>query len=172
VVSDPASVGTTCDLSDWDKKMEDRVKQAIIKIVGKENYTESLIDLVSYSYDASDHDHRPEAAVWPITKEQISAILILANNHRFPITPRGAGTGLAGAAVPARGGVVLDLCSSRMAFSSRRTRPVGKYAPLAVTWPPMRAGSEEQSTASHGIMCWDWKWCCPTGVSCTRVRAA
>jgi glycolate oxidase len=90
--------------------MEERIKQAIIKIVGKENFTESLIDLVSYSYDASDHDHRPGAAVWPVTAEEISAILSLANRQGFPVTPRGAGTGLAGAAVPARGGLVLDLC--------------------------------------------------------------
>jgi glycolate oxidase len=90
--------------------MEKRVKQAIIGIVGKENYTESLIDLVSYSYDASDHNHRPGAAVWPATTEEISAILALANTQGFPVTPRGAGTGLAGAAVPACGGLVLDLC--------------------------------------------------------------
>jgi glycolate oxidase len=90
--------------------MEDPVKQAIIKIVGRENYTESLIDLVSYSYDASDHNHRPGAAVWPATKEEISAILALANTQGFPVTPRGAGTGLAGAAVPACGGLVMDLC--------------------------------------------------------------
>jgi glycolate oxidase len=90
--------------------MEDPVRQALIDIVGQENYTDALIDLVSYSYDASDHDHRPEVAVWPTTTEQVSAILALANRHGFPVTPRGAGTGLAGAAVPARGGLVLDLC--------------------------------------------------------------
>ena len=107
---EPAAMGTVCHFSDRNKKMEDRVKQAIIEIVGKENYTESLIDLVSYSYDASDHDYRPEAAVWPATREAVSAILALANRHGFPVTPRGAGTGLAGAAVPAQGGLVLDLC--------------------------------------------------------------
>jgi glycolate oxidase len=90
--------------------MQDSIKQAIIEIVGKENYSESLIDLVTYSYDASDHNHRPGVAVWPSTKEQISAILSLANKHPFPVTPRGAGTGLAGGAVPAHGGLVLDLC--------------------------------------------------------------
>jgi glycolate oxidase len=101
--------------------MEDRVKQAIIEIVGKENYTDSLIDLVSYSYDASDHNHRPGAAVWPATREEVSAILTLANRHGFPVTPRGAGTGLAGAAVPARGGLVLDLCRMNKILDIRIT---------------------------------------------------
>lgn len=90
--------------------MDDNIKQALIDIVGHQNFTESLIDMVSYSYDASDHNHRPEAAVWPITSEQVSRILALANEHAFPVTPRGAGTGLTGATVPIRGGLILDLC--------------------------------------------------------------
>ncbi|MFH1932424.1 MAG: FAD-linked oxidase C-terminal domain-containing protein [Pseudomonadota bacterium] len=90
--------------------MDDSIKQALIDIVGQSNFTDSLIDLVSYSYDSSDHHHRPAAAVWPATSEQVSGILTMANEHRFAVTPRGAGTGLAGAAVPAGGGLILDLC--------------------------------------------------------------
>lgn len=90
--------------------MKQGIRNTLIDIVGKENYTDQLMDLVSYSYDASDHDHRPEAAVWPAKAEQVSRILTLANSEGFPVTPRGAGTGLAGAAVPAEGGLVLDLC--------------------------------------------------------------
>ncbi len=90
--------------------MDSGIKQALIDIVGKESFTDLLIDIVSYSYDASDQDHRPEAAVWPNSSKQISQILILANKSSFPVTPRGAGTGMAGAAIPATGGLVLDLC--------------------------------------------------------------
>ncbi|MBE9571540.1 MAG: FAD-binding oxidoreductase, partial [Proteobacteria bacterium] len=90
--------------------MDDSIKQALIDIVGQSNFTDSLIDLVSYSYDSSDHEHRPDAAVWPTTSEQVSGILNMANEHHFAVTPRGAGTGLAGAAVPAGGGLILDLC--------------------------------------------------------------
>lgn len=90
--------------------MDENIKKALTGIVGKKNFTDLLIDLVSYSYDASDHDHRPDAAVWPTSAEQVSEIIVLANKHSFPVIPRGAGTGLAGAAVPARGGLVLDLC--------------------------------------------------------------
>jgi len=90
--------------------LDDSIKQALIDIVGEQNFTDSLIDLVSYSYDSSDHSHRPDAAVWPTTSEQVSGILTMANERRFAVTPRGAGTGLAGGAVPARGGLILDLC--------------------------------------------------------------
>ena len=90
--------------------MQENLKLAFKEVVGPSNFTDQLIDLISYSYDASDHDHRPEAALWPTTTDQVSKILSLANEHRIPVTPRGAGTGLAGAAVPNQGGLVLDLC--------------------------------------------------------------
>jgi len=83
-----------------------------IDIVGEQNYTDRLIDMVSYSYDASEHSHRPSCGVWAETAEQVSEILKLANREKMPVIPRGAGTGLSGMAVPAKGGIVLDL--SRM----------------------------------------------------------
>ena len=90
--------------------MDDSIKDTLIDIVGRQNFTDSLIDLVSYSNDASDHYHRPEAAVWPASTEHVSRILTIANKHCFPVIPRGAGTGMAGAAVPVYGGLVLDMC--------------------------------------------------------------
>lgn len=89
--------------------MNERIKQELIKIVGEENYTERLIDIVSYSYDASEHFHRPTCGVWPETTEQISEIMKLANREGIPVIPRGSGTGLSGMAIPAKGGIVLDL---------------------------------------------------------------
>ncbi len=89
--------------------MESKIKQLLKEIAGAENFTDSLIDLIAYSKDASEHKHRPDAAVWPVNTEQIAAILKLANQEKFPVTPRGAGTSLAGLAVPEQGGVILDL---------------------------------------------------------------
>ena len=92
--------------------MQEGVKETLIEIVGEKNYTDSLIDMVSYSYDASEHRQRPSCGVWVETAEQVAAIFRLANKENLPVIPRGAGTGLSGMAVPIKGGVVLDL--SRM----------------------------------------------------------
>ena len=92
--------------------MDESIKQALCEIVGEQNYTDSLMDMVSFSYDASEHSNRPSCAVWVETAEQVSKILQLANRERIPVVPRGAGTGLSGMAVPIRGGIILDL--SRM----------------------------------------------------------
>ncbi len=89
--------------------MNEKIKLALVEIVGEENYTDSLIDMVSFSYDASEHSHRPTCAVWAETADQVSEILKLSNREKIPVIPRGAGTGLSGMAVPIEGGIILDL---------------------------------------------------------------
>lgn len=49
----------------------------------------------------------PDAVVEATSTEEISAVMKLCNEHRIPVTPRGAGTGLVGGAVPVYGGVIL-----------------------------------------------------------------
>lgn len=89
--------------------MENALKESLIAIVGGSHFTDKLIDLISYSKDASEHRHRPTGAVWPQNRDQVSAILQLATRENIPIIPRGAGTGLSGMAVPEKGGIVMDM---------------------------------------------------------------
>ena len=49
----------------------------------------------------------PEAVVQPGTAEEVAEIVKLANSELIPLTPRGAGSGLSGGAVPVRGGIVI-----------------------------------------------------------------
>ncbi len=81
----------------------------LIEIVGQDNFTDQLEELVPYSYDASMNVHRPDAAVWPESSEQVLAIVKFANEHKIPVIPRGAGTSLSGGVVPIHGGVIIDL---------------------------------------------------------------
>jgi glycolate oxidase len=49
----------------------------------------------------------PEVLVYPISTQEVASIVKLANVHRIPITARGAGSGLAGGAVPLHKGIVI-----------------------------------------------------------------
>ena len=49
----------------------------------------------------------PEAVVEALTTEEIAAVMKFCNENHIPVTPRGAGTGLVGGAVPIQGGVLL-----------------------------------------------------------------
>ncbi len=125
--------------------MDATIKARLLELVGQDNYSDRLIDLVSYSYDASDHAHRPDAAVWPTSSEQVSGILSLANAHRFPVIPRGAGTGLAGGAIPVQGGLVLDLCRMNRILSIRIPDR------LAVVQPGVVYGDLENALSAYGF---------------------
>jgi len=51
----------------------------------------------------------PIAAVLPTSTEEVAMVLRLASEHRVPVVPRGAGSGLAGGANAIDGGIVLSL---------------------------------------------------------------
>jgi glycolate oxidase len=69
-------------------------------------------DLMLYEYDGSIDKHRPLAVVFPLSTNEVSQVVRLCHRLGVPYTARGAGTGLSGGAIPARGGVLLNL--SRM----------------------------------------------------------
>ena len=50
----------------------------------------------------------PDIVIKPRTAEEISGIMKICNAHKIPVTPRGAGTGLSGGALPHLGGVVIS----------------------------------------------------------------
>ncbi|MDR3594446.1 FAD-binding oxidoreductase [Clostridium sp.] len=54
----------------------------------------------------------PDIVIQAATTEEVSKIMKYAYENNIPVTPRGSGTGLVGAAVPLKGGIVIDL--SRM----------------------------------------------------------
>jgi glycolate oxidase len=61
------------------------------------------------SDQTEDLHYMPEVALQPRTTGEVSAIMKYCNEHNIPVTPRGAGTGLSGGALPVHGGVALDM---------------------------------------------------------------
>ena len=51
--------------------------------------------------------HFPDVVVMPRETEQVARIVQLANQNHIPVTPRGAGSGLSGGAIPVYGGIVI-----------------------------------------------------------------
>lgn len=82
---------------------------ALETLLGAKRVLKAPADLHSYSYDASFGTYLPEAVVQVESAEEVSHILQLANEHRFPVYPRGQGTSLSGGPLPVKGGLVMDL---------------------------------------------------------------
>lgn len=83
--------------------------EAFKKIVGDAFVFIDGESLDHYSHDETENlRYLPEVVIKPRTTKEISSLLEICNKHRIPVTPRGAGTGLAGGALPHLGGVLLS----------------------------------------------------------------
>ncbi|HUR66877.1 MAG TPA: FAD-linked oxidase C-terminal domain-containing protein [Chitinophagaceae bacterium] len=83
--------------------------EAFKKITGSEFVLVDEESLHHYSHDETEDLHYPpDVVIKPRTADEISAILKVCNEYKIPVTPRGAGTGLSGGALPHLGGVLLS----------------------------------------------------------------
>lgn len=91
----------------------DNLKQLIselAQVVGEYHVLYSPVDLALYDCDAETLDvARPDLVVLPGSSSEVSEVIKIANRHKIPFTPRGAGTGLSGGATPVMGGISLVL---------------------------------------------------------------
>jgi glycolate oxidase len=66
-------------------------------------------EIISYSFDGTFQQRRPDVAVSPASTEEVASIVRVAARERIPIIARGASSGLAGGTIPESGGLVLNL---------------------------------------------------------------
>lgn len=79
-------------------------------ITGDKYVSQDSESLENYGHDETeDLRFPPEVVIKPRTPEEISEILKICNEEKIPVTPRGAGTGLSGGALPVYGGVILSM---------------------------------------------------------------
>ncbi len=91
-------------------KITDKILSAIKAIVGADAVITQHAGMEEYSHDETeDLSYYPEVVVKPKSTREVSELMKLCNEHLIPVTPRGAGTGLSGGALPVRGGVLLAM---------------------------------------------------------------
>jgi glycolate oxidase len=92
--------------------VSERSLRALRDIVGDKHVLVDDERIAAYAHDetsTSEYGHAPDVVVLPTTTEQVARIVRLANAEHIPITPRGAGSGLSGGAIPLYGGILLSL---------------------------------------------------------------
>src|SRR5262245_24784907 len=83
--------------------------RACADIVGADATLSSFEERLAYDVDGFTLEkHPPDVIVLPRTTEEVSELLKVAARLGVPLTARGAGTGLAGGALPAEGGLLLS----------------------------------------------------------------
>ena len=79
------------------------------KIVGDNYVFTDEESLHHYAHDETENLHfLPDIVIKPRSAEEISSMMKICNANNIPVTPRGAGTGLSGGALPHLGGVLIS----------------------------------------------------------------
>jgi D-lactate dehydrogenase len=76
--------------------------------LGAERARADLATRSLYRSDDTPEEHLPAAVLFPHSHEEVQAIVRIAGRHRLPLTPRGAGSGNVGGALPVQGGAVVS----------------------------------------------------------------
>ncbi len=83
--------------------------ETLRRIVGDDNVLTDPHDMEPYAHDETVGLRAdPEVVVKVASAEQVAEVFKLAQREHVPVTPRGAGYGLSGGAVPVCGGIVLS----------------------------------------------------------------
>ena len=86
------------------------MKDALSKIVGKENVSDTAGDLALYSRDLSLLPAgNPDVVVWPGSSEEVGGVVKYACDNNLPVVPVSSRTHSYGSTIPKQGGIVVDM---------------------------------------------------------------
>jgi glycolate oxidase len=88
----------------------------------------------------------PAFVVRPATTAEVAGVLRAADEHRIPVTARGSGTGLSGAAVPRAGGMVVSFERMNVVLE------IDTENHVAVVQPGVTLQQLDESTAAHELV--------------------
>jgi glycolate oxidase len=126
----------------------EQVSQALSDIVGGQHVLNGTAITDDYTHDEALTlvPKRPDWLVRPADTAQIARVLALADAQRVPVTARGSGTGLSGACVARRGGMLL--CFDRM----RRILEIDEGNHVAVVQPGVTLSDLDEALRPHGLV--------------------
>jgi len=90
------------------------LKSMLTDILGDAYVRDDPVTLFSYRADSLTlHPAEPMGVVFPVTTEQVAAVVRLLSERGISFLPRGAGTGLSGGAIPSQGSVLIEMVRFR-----------------------------------------------------------
>lgn len=122
-------------------------RQELVALLGQGKVSSTSEVLTSHSGDKWFASHPPDVVVFAESTSDVSAVLAYANQHRVPVTTRGAGVGYVGGCVPVSGGIVL---------TTERMKSILGISPedgLVVAQPGVITGDLQNAVRALG---WDY----------------
>jgi glycolate oxidase len=130
-------------LPDVDK---DRLLRDLVSALPEMRILHSAEQLGPYECDGmSSYRTVPLLVVVPETVAQVQAVMRICHEHKVPVVPRGAGTGLSGGAMPLKKGVLLSLARFKHILE------VDPRTCTARVQPGVRNLAVSEAAAAHGL---------------------
>ena len=131
--------------------MKKEIRRQLIEILEHELGEKKIVTdtdiLEKYARDeTADLSNSPDILVRAASVEDVSVTLKTCNELRVPVTPRGAGTGVTGGAVPVFGGLVLSMEKLNRILEIDRENMIAVVEAGAIT------GEIQKAAESEGLM--------------------
>lgn len=92
------------------KDIDTADRQFFLTLLATEHVMNDAESLAHYAHDYTEDLHfEPQLVLRPKTVEQVQNIMAYCHQHHIAVTPRAAGTGLSGGALPVHGGILLSV---------------------------------------------------------------
>jgi glycolate oxidase len=125
---------------------------SIVQILERELGADAIVGPAHDRFDDYGRDesplpefHPPECAVLCESADHVSAVLRICAERDVPVTPRGAGSGMVGGALPIKGGVVLS--TEKM----QRIKEIDAADLVAVVEPGVVTGRLQEAVEAQGL---------------------
>ena len=115
-------------------------------VLNDEWYLDQPEDIATYSYDGFLPEFTPDAILVPENAQQIAQIMKIANQYKFNIIPRGAGTNICGSSVAREGGVIMAF--HRMG----KILEIDRESMCAVVQPGVVNADLQKAVARYGLL--------------------
>jgi len=92
------------------KPINDEIINEIKTVIPENRLVSDFVAFRQYTHDETeDLIFTPELVALPISVEEVSGLVKICAKYSIPITPRGAGTGVSGAALATKGGLMISM---------------------------------------------------------------
>ena len=115
-------------------EVPEKIKRVLKKELGEHKVLDDDMDRLLYSYDATRIKMTPSVVVIPETEEEIQKIVNICYQEGIPITPRGAGSGYTGGALPVKGGVLISFEKMDKILEIDEENAIARVQPGVITY--------------------------------------
>lgn len=117
--------------------MESSIIENLKKIVGKEHVYDKYEDRYCYTYDASfitaGKKEVPQLILYPGNAQEVAEILKIANEHKIPVIPRGAGSNVSGGTISRSDAIVMVLTRMNKILNIDKKNMIAEVEPGVLT---------------------------------------